>query len=43
VVLPAAWCLRRAGFLAELGWQRLKDGRADDPATLTPIYLQYPV
>jgi tRNA threonylcarbamoyladenosine biosynthesis protein TsaB len=42
-LLPAAWCLRRAGFLAELGWQRLKAGKADDPATLTPIYLQYPV
>jgi len=42
-LLPAAWCLRRAGFLAELGWQRLKAGKADDPATLTPVYLQYPV
>jgi tRNA threonylcarbamoyladenosine biosynthesis protein TsaB len=41
-LLPAAWCLRRAGFLAELGLQRLKAGKADDPATLTPIYLQYP-
>jgi tRNA threonylcarbamoyladenosine biosynthesis protein TsaB len=43
VVLPSAWRLRRAGFLAELGWQRLRQGQVDDPATLTPIYLQYPV
>jgi tRNA threonylcarbamoyladenosine biosynthesis protein TsaB len=43
VLLPAAWRLRRAGFLAELGWQRLNQGRVDDPATLTPIYLKYPV
>jgi len=42
-LLPAAWCLRRAGFLAELGWRRLKAGKADDPATLTPVYLQVPV
>ncbi|MGD2177329.1 MAG: tRNA (adenosine(37)-N6)-threonylcarbamoyltransferase complex dimerization subunit type 1 TsaB [Anaerolineae bacterium] len=43
VLLPPAWRLRRAGFLAELGWQRLKQGQVDDPATLTPIYLKYPV
>ena len=43
VVLPAAWCLRRAGFLAELGWQRLNRGETDDPAALTPTYLQHPV
>lgn len=39
-VLSAAAGLRRAGFLAELGWERLKRGRLDDPATLVPIYLQ---
>jgi len=43
VLLPAAWRLRRAGFLAELGWQRLNQGKVDDPATLTPIYLKHPV
>ena len=43
VLLPAAARLRRAGFLAEIAWRRLNCGEADDPATLTPIYLQYPV
>ena len=38
---PAA-SLRRAGYLAELGWARLRAGRADDPVTLAPIYLQTP-
>lgn len=35
---PAA-SLRRAGYLADLGWRRLKRGERDDPATLAPIYL----
>jgi tRNA threonylcarbamoyladenosine biosynthesis protein TsaB len=43
VLLPAARRLRRAGFLAELGWQRLNRGDTDDPAELTPIYLKHPV
>jgi len=43
VLLPAAARLRRAGFLAELAWHRLHRGETDDPATLTPIYLQYPI
>jgi tRNA threonylcarbamoyladenosine biosynthesis protein TsaB len=43
VLLPAAWRLRRAGFLAELGWQRVNQGDTDDPSTLTPFYLQHPV
>jgi len=42
VLLPAAARLRRAGFLAELAWRRLNRGETDDPATLTPIYLQCP-
>jgi tRNA threonylcarbamoyladenosine biosynthesis protein TsaB len=42
-VLPAASRLRRAGFLAELAWQRLNQGDINDLATLTPIYLQHPV
>jgi hypothetical protein len=32
--------LRRAGYLAELGWKRLAEGERDDPAVLQPIYLQ---
>ena len=40
VLLPAATRLRRAGFLAEIAWQRLNQGATDDPAALTPIYLQ---
>jgi len=43
VLLPAAWRLRRAGFLAELGWRRLNAGETDDPFTLTPIYLKHSV
>lgn len=43
VLLPAATRLRRAGFLAEIAWRRLNRGETDDPATLTPIYLQHPV
>jgi tRNA threonylcarbamoyladenosine biosynthesis protein TsaB len=42
-ILPAAARLRRAGFLAELAWRRLNEGESDDPATLVPLYLQYPV
>ena len=41
VASPAAG-LRRAGYLAELGWQRLKAGDTDDPASLSPIYLRSP-
>jgi tRNA threonylcarbamoyladenosine biosynthesis protein TsaB len=43
VLLPAARRVRRAGFLAELGWERLNRGEIDDPAALTPIYLKHPV
>jgi tRNA threonylcarbamoyladenosine biosynthesis protein TsaB len=38
-VVPAAHRLRRAGYLAELGWRRLQRGERDDPAALQPIYL----
>jgi tRNA threonylcarbamoyladenosine biosynthesis protein TsaB len=41
IASPAA-SLRRAAHLAELGWQRLSRGSADDAATLSPIYLQHP-
>ncbi len=42
IVLPPAHCLRRAGFLAELAWERLRRGETDDPATLAPLYLNWP-
>ncbi len=40
VILSPAARLRRAAFLAEVAWQRLNRGTVDDPATLTPLYLQ---
>ncbi len=39
VISSPANCLRRAGFLAELGWEKLMNGQADDPVNLGPIYL----
>lgn len=38
-VLPPAACLRRAGFLAELGWQAARAGAEGDPAALDAVYL----
>lgn len=35
---PSA-CLRRPAVLAELAWQRLKAGQADDVVSLAPIYV----
>ncbi len=40
LVSPAA-SLRRPAYLAELGWQRLRDGERDDPVALAPIYLHF--
>jgi tRNA threonylcarbamoyladenosine biosynthesis protein TsaB len=40
--LPSALSLRRAGYLAELGWRRFAVGESDDLAVLSPIYLQQP-
>jgi tRNA threonylcarbamoyladenosine biosynthesis protein TsaB len=40
--LSPALGLRRAGVLAELALRRLENGEADDPAMLSPIYLQQP-
>ncbi len=37
---PEAAC--RAALAVELGWQHLKDGHSDDPATLQPLYLRPP-
>ncbi len=42
IIPQAAARLRRASFLAELGWQRLKAGDFDDPATFQPLYLRRP-
>lgn len=39
IIAPPEHCLRRAGFLAALGWARLQAGDVDDPVSLAPIYL----
>ena len=39
LIATPARCLRRAGFLAEMGWERLMKDQTDDPVALTPIYL----
>jgi len=36
-----AGSLRRAGYLAELAWDRLQAGRVDDLDRLAPLYLHY--
>lgn len=41
-IVPVAASVRRAGYLAEIGWQRLKRGELDDAAALSPIYLRDP-
>ncbi len=41
-VATPAGSLRRAGYLAELGWQKLGAGMADDPASLVAVYLSRP-
>jgi len=41
-IASPALALRRAGCLAELAWQRYAAGERDDPAALTPLYLQEP-
>ncbi len=40
-VSPLA-CVRRAGLLADLAFQRLEHGELDDPLTLEPLYLRRP-
>lgn len=39
ILAPPERCVRRAGFLAALGWERLAAGGSDDPVSLAPIYL----
>ncbi|WP_420632127.1 tRNA (adenosine(37)-N6)-threonylcarbamoyltransferase complex dimerization subunit type 1 TsaB [Candidatus Leptofilum sp.] len=41
-IMPPATAVRRAGYLAELGWQKLRAGNADNAQTLAPIYLRDP-
>lgn len=41
-LVPAAASVRRAGFLAEIGWQRMRQGLVDDAASLSPTYLRDP-
>lgn len=41
-IAPAAERLRRAGYLAELAWARLRRGQSDDLYTLVPVYLHQP-
>ena len=41
VVTPASTA-RRAGYLAEIGWNRLRRGWTDDPGELKPVYLREP-
>ena len=41
IALPAT-AVRRAGYLAELGWRRLRANDVDDAQTLAPIYLRDP-
>ncbi len=42
MVIEGAGVLRRAGYLAELGWRRLKEGDFDHSPTLQPLYLRRP-
>lgn len=37
-----AGSLRRAGYLAELAWDRLLEGRVDDVTTASPVYVHFP-
>ncbi len=42
VIAPPSTSVRRAGFLAELGWRRLRKDGGDDAGGTTPIYLRDP-
>ena len=39
IIASPSLSLRRAGFLAEIGWERLENGKSDNPVSLAPIYL----
>lgn len=38
-VTTGAASLRRASYLADIGWARLREDQADDPFVVTPIYV----
>ncbi|MCL5957951.1 MAG: tRNA (adenosine(37)-N6)-threonylcarbamoyltransferase complex dimerization subunit type 1 TsaB [Chloroflexi bacterium] len=42
ILAPRSAWLRRAGYLAQLGWERLQRGEKDDLESLQPLYLQAP-
>lgn len=42
LITEGAATLRRAGYLAELGWNRLEKGDYDHSPTLEPLYLRRP-
>lgn len=42
IIVGGSLALRRAGYLAELGWRRLEANDVDDAASLQPIYLRRP-
>lgn len=42
LIVTGAAVFRRAGYLAELGWQRIESGNFDDPFTLQAEYLRSP-
>ena len=42
LIVESAAGLRRAGYLAELGWRRLDAGDFDHSPTLEPLYLRRP-
>jgi tRNA threonylcarbamoyladenosine biosynthesis protein TsaB len=38
-IASPALSLRRAGYLAEIGWRKIRSSGGDDPAKLQPIYV----
>lgn len=41
ILTSPAQSVRRPAYLAELGWERWLAGRVDDPALISPTYLQH--
>jgi tRNA threonylcarbamoyl adenosine modification protein YeaZ len=41
-IIPLTPTPRRPGVLVQMAWERLNQGRTDDPATLQPLYLREP-
>lgn len=41
-IAPAAASVRRASYLAEWGWQKLRQGEYESPGALAPVYLRDP-